>query len=177
MRNAFAVAALLLGLAFPALAQTPAPPPVTTFSLTSTALALPGGKSTFAGTDAGMTFTPTPNFDLREDNIVAPSGNFLGFYGGFNYRLPVLSTKLNNVSPNLNGYRFQFYITGSAGVDRITDAAGNARQHYSFLAGGGVQYDLTSSGTWTLGAEVRYAKLPGLINNTAIVTFGPQFHF
>jgi hypothetical protein len=150
-------------------------PPVNTFTLTATPLALPSGQSTFMGTDAGFTFTPTQNFDLREDNLVAPSANFTAFFGGFNYRLPVLSTKLNNVSPNLNGYRFQFYITASAGVDRI--AAATTREHYSFLAGGGVQYDLTGSGTWTLGGEVRYAKLPGLANNTAIVTFGPSIHF
>lgn len=148
-----------------------------TFSLTGQPIALPGGGQTVAGTLAGFTFTPTPNFDLKNTNLVANSGNFVGLYGGFNYRLPILSTKLNNISPNINGMRFQFYITGSAGIDRVTDAAGNVRQHYSFLAGGGINYDLTNSGTWTLGGEVQYAKLPGLANNTAIVSFGPAWHF
>src|SRR5207253_2350321 len=98
------------------------------------------------------------------------------FYGGgFNYRLPILETKLNNFSSTLNGMRFQFYLTASAGISRITTA--NPTQHYGFFGGAGVNYDLTSSGTWTLGAEVRYAKLPGLNNNTAVVTMGPAFHF
>lgn len=184
MKNILIFPMLFLAVAFavlPSFAQsTPAAPQVQTFSLTSTAMALPNGKSTVAGTDTGFTFTPTTNFDLREDNVITPSigsTSFSAFLGGFNYRLPVLSTKLNNVSPNLNGYRFQFYLTGSAGVDRVTDASGNTREHYAFLVGGGVQYDLTQSGSWTLGGEVRYAKFPGLASNTAIVSFGPQFHF
>lgn len=167
----------LIFFTLPARAQTPAPAPApATFSLTASAIALPGGGQTVAGADAGMTFTPTPNFDLRYDTLMAPASNFSGFYGGFNYRLPVLSTKLNNASPNLNGMRFQFYLTASAGVDRIS-ATGPTREHYSFLAGGGVNYDLTSSGSWTFGVEVRYAKLPGIANNTAIVAFNPTWHF
>lgn len=165
----------LLLISVPAFGQS-APPASQPFSLTSQAIALPGGGQTVAATLAGITFTPTQNFDLKQTNLVSGQ-NFQGFYGGFNYRLPVLSTKLNNVSPTVNGYRFQFYITGSAGVDRVTDPAGNVRQHYSFLAGGGVNYDVTQSGSWTLGGEVQYAKLPGLANNTAIVSFGPAYHF
>lgn len=156
-------------------------PQLQPFSLTSTAMALPGGKSTVAATDQGFSFTPTPNFDLRYDTFIAPNPNssstFTAFFGGFNYRLPILSTKVNNVSPTINGFRFQFYITGSAGVDRVTDSSGVTKQHYSFLGGGGVNYDLTQSGKWTLGVEAEYAKLPGLVNNTAVVKFGPAIHF
>jgi opacity protein-like surface antigen len=123
-----------------------------------------------------MTFTPTTNFDIREDNILATGGNFEYFGGGFNYRLPVLSTMLNNASANLSGYRFQFYLTGSAGVDRISVNGGTA-QHYGFLAGAGANYNVTSSGTWTLGGEVRYAKFPGFANNTVVVVVGPAIHF
>lgn len=152
------------------------PAPFSAFSLTAQPIALPGNHQTVAGTVAGITFTPTQNFDLREDNIIVPGQNLQAFLGGFNYRLPVISTKLNNISPNVNGYRFQFYVTGSVGVDRITlpDAT---RQHYAFLAGGGINYDITGSGTWTMGVEVRYAKFPGLANNTAIVSVGPTLHF
>jgi len=174
MRKAISVL-MFLFLASVLHAQTPAPP-LAMFSLTAQPVALPGNHQTVAGTVAGVTFTPTANFDLREDNILAPGQNFQGFFGGFNYRLPAISTKLNNVSPNVNGYRFDFYITASAGVDRITLPT-NTAQHYAFLAGGGITYDLTNSGTWTLGVEVRYAKLPGLANNTAIVSVGPAWHF
>ena len=162
--------------AIPALAQN-APVNQETFSLTAQPVALPGGGHTVAGTVAGFTFSPTPNVDLRSDNIFVAGSGFKGFFGGFNYRLPILSTKLNNVSPNVSGFRFQFYLTASAGIDQITSGSGKTQQHYAFLAGGGVNYDLTASGKFSFGAEVRYAKLPGLANNTAIVSVGPAFHF
>lgn len=151
----------------------------TTFALTAQPIALPGGKQTVAGTLAGMALTVTDKFDLRNDNIIAPGNNFQGFFGGFNYRLPIISHKLNNASPTLNGERFQFYLTASVGIDRITPAVKTdaTKSHYAVLAGGGVNYDLTGSGHWTFGAEVRYAKLPGLQNNTAIVSVGPTLHF
>lgn len=173
MKRILWVLALAL-LGSPAFAQTGTPSTTNTFALTATAVSLPGGGQTIAGSVAGITFTPTANLDLREDNLLASGAQ--GFFGGFNYRLPVLSTKLNNMSPTLNGYRFQFYVTASAGVDRITSGVVTA-QHYAFLAGGGINYDLTGSGRWTFGGEVRYAKLPGLANNTAIVSVGPSIHF
>jgi hypothetical protein len=157
-------------------AQTPASP-ISTFSLTAQPIALPGNHQTVAGTVAGMTFTPTTNFDLREDNVIVPGQNFQGYFGGFNYRLPVISTAVNNISPNLNGYRFQFYLTGSAGVSIVSPPGGTSASHYAFLAGGGITYDITQSGSFALGVEVRYAKLPGLANNTAIVSLGPSWHF
>lgn len=171
MKRIIVLALAVLAVSLTAWGQTQ------TFSLTAQPIALPGGGQTFMGTLAGISFSPTPNFSLRNTNLVANSGNFTSFFGGMEYRLPILSTKLNNVSPNLNGMRFQFYLTGSAGIDRVVDAAGNVRQHYSFLGGGGVRYDLTNSGSWTLGGEVQWAKLPGLANNTAIVSFGPAWHF
>ncbi len=157
-------------LAVSAVAQTPPTPQ--TFSLTASAISLPGGGHTVAGTVAGATLNVTQNVALRSDNIIANGSDFKGFFGGFNYQLPVLGKKLNNASPNLDGARFHFYVTASAGVDQVGD-----KQHYAFLAGGGVYYDLTSSGSWNFGGEVRWAKLPGLANNTAIVTAGPSFRF
>lgn len=150
---------------------------VQTFTLEGAPVALPGNKVTFVGSVSGISVQVTKNLSLREDNIVAGSGNMTGFFGGINYTLPAFSTALNNASPNLNGYKFQLYLTGSAGVDRVTDALKNTAQHYAFLAGGGVRYDLTNSGTWSLGVEVRYARLPGFAMNTAIVSAGPALHF
>jgi len=91
---------VLLLLSVPAFAQT------NTFSLSLSPLSLPSGKSTVIGTETGTTFTPTPNFDFKNENILA--GGFEYFGGGFNYRFPVLSTKLDRISPNLNGNLFQF---------------------------------------------------------------------
>jgi hypothetical protein len=170
MKRIFALAAFLVLSSIGLHAQA------NTFSLTAQPISLPGGQQTVVGTIMGITFTPTVNLDLREDNILAPGNNFQGFFGGFNYRLPILSTKLNSVSPTVDGTRFQFYVTASVGVDRITLPTGT-NQHYAVLAGGGVNYDLTGSGRWTFGGEVRYAKLPGLNNNTAIVSLGPSLHF
>lgn len=167
------VSILVIGflLAGVAEAQT-STPSVQTFSLTSSALSLPGGGKTVAATNAGATFNVTTNLQLRSDNILTTDGSFYGYFGGVNYFLPVLGRKLNDISPNLSGGRFHFYVTGSAGVDQAY-----GKQHYAFLAGGGVFYDLTASGKWTLGGEARYAKLPGYANNTAIVSVGPAFHF
>lgn len=177
MKKLITLLFLVCGLPLASLAQFA--PAVKTFSMTTQAISLPGGRSTVAATDTGLTFNVTQNFALRSDNIVTPmSGSSLqgAYFGGFNYTLPALSTKLNNASPNLNGLRFQFYLTASAGVDRITSASGIV-QHYAFLAGGGMNYDLNASGSWRLGVEVRYAKLPGYANNTVIAAVGPSFHF
>jgi hypothetical protein len=144
--------------------------------LTVQPIALPGGGQTVAGTVAGMVLSVTPKLDLREDNVMVPGQNFQGFFGGFNYRLPAFSRVLDNASPNLNGYRFQAYVTASAGIDRIMGPV-ETRQHYAFLAGGGLNYDLTGTGRWTFGVEVRYGKLPGLANNTALVSVGPSLHW
>ena len=164
---------LLLACVAPLHAQT-------AFTSTLQPITLPGGRTTVMGTDAGMALTITPNFDLREENILAPSNGAAIFLGGFNYRLPILSGALNNASPTLNGWRFQFYVTASAGVNRLTSLAvspSSTSTHFALLAGGGVNYALTATGNWTFGAEVRYAKLPGMANNTAVVSVGPSFHF
>jgi hypothetical protein len=148
-----------------------------TFTMSSTAVSLPGGKSTVAGTDTQMLLNITPSFSLRDSNFISPIGNgFQYFGGGFRYNLNNLSKNLNNMSTTLNGFRFQFYFTGTVGVDRVT-VSNTTKQHYGTTIGGGVSYALTSTGTWQLGAEVEYAKFPGLNNNTAIVKLGPSIHF
>lgn len=146
-----------------------------TFSLTAEPLMVPGSKTggqTLAAAVTGIAMTVTPNFDLRQDNVITSDGNLQGYFGGFNYRLPVLSRGLNNTSSTLNGYNFAFYLTASAGQDRV-----GKDSHYAFLAGGGLNYKMGKSGTWTFGAEVRYAKLPGYRNNTILISVGPSLHF
>lgn len=168
------LAILLLSVA--AFAQSPVP--TQTFSFQSSAIALPGGKQTVAANDSGVMFAVTPNFTLRSDAVLSPGTPFSGYFGGLQYYLPALSKGLNNMSSFLNGNAFQFYLVGEAGIDRIDDGSNPVRQHYAFLAGGGVNYDPTASGHFTVNLiEVRYAKLPGYQNNTAIVKSGISVGF
>jgi hypothetical protein len=89
-------------------------------------------------------FTITPNFDLGNVDVIAPGQNFQYYAARVNYRLPWLSKKLNNLSPTLNGYRFQFGLTASTGMDRIT-GPGDTKQHYGFTGGGFVNYAMLPS--------------------------------
>jgi len=163
------------------------------FSFQANAIALPGGGSTTAGALTGVTLGITPNVSLRNTDFVASSGNATGYFGGVDYTVSAFSKWLNNISPNLNGYNFQFQLTASFGVDRIDSAAMTASerirrftttsttagtvQHYAWLAGGRLNYAVNGSQNFGLGVEIQYARLPGFANNTAIVSFGPNFHF
>lgn len=153
--------------------ETSAPPTNSgSFSLSAQAVALPGGGQTVAATDVGATYQITTNFSLRDDNILAPSNGMQFYGGGGNYFLPtrfLKSTKLNPLS-------FQPYVTGSVGIDRIVPAAGPSQQHIAVLIGGGLNYK-PASGMWINLFEARYAKLPGLANNTAIISSGFTLRF
>lgn len=180
MKLKFLALTLLLWpvLTFAQATPAPASSSAQTFSFNAVALSLPGGKSTVAGTDAGVTFRLTTNFQLREDNIVAPGDNMTAFLGGFNYHIPALSTKLNNVSENLNGLNFDFYTTGGFGVDRLS--APTSAQHYAGFAGGGFNYKIAGSSTWSFGAEVTADFLPGVPthgNWTWSAKIGPSINF
>jgi len=149
-----------------------------TFSITSQAVALPGGKQTVAANITGGTFSITPNFALRNDNIIPGASVLSGYFGGAQYTIPDLSAKLQNLSPFLNGNNFQFYVTASAGVDRIAMPTGDTKQHYAFLGGGGVNYAPNGNRVFSVNLfEVRYAKLPGYANNTVIVSTGVKLNF
>ncbi len=151
---------------------------VQTFSASANALALPGNKETMAGTLTGFTVQITQNLYLRNTNFLAPGSNGSGYFGGVDYTITPFSKWLNNISPNLSGYNFQLQVTASAGVDRVTPpGSANVAQHYAFLAGGRLNYAIAGSKTFGLGIEVQYAKLPGIANNTAIVSVGPTIHF
>jgi hypothetical protein len=175
MKKAVASFAVLIALCSLSFAQVPNPDPApgsnTTFSLNLTPVTLPGGHQSVTGVESGIALTITPSFDIKEMNL---NNSSFGFYGGgFNYRLPVLSTALNNASPNINGLAFQFYLTGSVGA--ITAVGGPTGGHWGELVGGGADYFLNNA--WSLGAEVQYARLPGYANNTYLVSIGPKIHF
>lgn len=183
MKMKFAAFVCLLFAPLMARAQaTASPAPAagtqTTFTITAAPIALPGNHATFAGTAVGATINMTSNFAFRDDNLIGPAGsNFQGYFGGIQYQIPAIGQKINATSPTINGFKLRFYITASAGIDRISQSSTVTNNHYAFLAGGGFTYDMTNSGNFTLGAEIRYAKLPGYANNTALVSFGPAFHF
>ncbi|MGA9883574.1 MAG: hypothetical protein WBQ34_07640 [Candidatus Acidiferrales bacterium] len=181
-----AVAALCL-FALPVAAQTsgtPSAPSTSTsdasapptnqgsFSLTAQAVALPGGGQTVAATDLGFTKAITPNFSLRDDNILAPSNGMQFYGGGGNYFLPTAFLSKTLLDPK----SLQPYVTASIGVDRIVPASGPSQQHIAFLFGGGLNYK-PASGLWVNLFEARYAKLPGVANNTAIISSGFTLNF
>lgn len=163
---------LLIFVAACAFGQTAPAPGVNTFSFALSPISLPGANQTVAGTEAGMTLNVTNNLALVDQNILAPGDSFQFFGGGAQYTFPTLSTKLNNISPNLNGLAFQFGLKATAGVDRLT--AINA-QHWGFTAGGFVNYEL--SGTWAFGGEVLYGHFPGFNQRAVLVSVGPSIHF
>ena len=160
-----------------AFGQTPAPAPAPSlgitqqWSLQTSAVALPGGKSSIAGTDSGITFTPTSNFDIFDRNIISTDGTLKFFGGGFDYYLPALSVKLNNEATNTNFLRVRFAPTGSVGIAQIAGV-----NHYGFTAGFRADYMLTSTGTWTLGAKGEYVHFPEFAGK-ALVEVNASFHF
>lgn len=148
----------------------PTPGSTTSFAMNLTPVTLPGGHTTLAGISSGVAFTISPNFDVKNLNIAA--SNLQYYSAGFNYRLPVISKALNNVSPNINFLAFQPYVNATVGADY---AYGQSSSHYALTAGGGVDYYLNN--TWSFGAEADYAKFPGFNNNTVLIFFGPKWHF
>ncbi len=183
--KAAAVLILALGLgASGARAQSAATPPssptfpIQTFSATASAIALPGNRETTPGAITGFTLTVTQNFDLRNTNFVTTGANGTGYFGGVDYTIAPFSKWLNKISPNLDGYNFQLQATASAGVDRVTPLGTTGiAEHYSFLAGGRLNYAIAGSRNFGLGVDVEYAKLPGIANNTVIVSVGPTIHW
>lgn len=150
----------LLLLAVCAFGQTPAPNPnpaanVATnsgqFTLSARAVSLSGASGATPAADIGGTFAVTTGFSLRNDNLV--SGNSTGYFGGFQYFLPA---KKLLAKTNFDPQTFQFYVTGSGG-----EVLTNNVKHPGWMAGGGINYDPTHSGKFTVNlVEVRAARLP-----------------
>lgn len=174
----FLTLVLLSGV--PAMAQVPAPAPApapsTTFSLTSQAVALPGGHETVAATIVGATYNVTKNVALRSDNMMVPGSNLQAYFGGVEYTLDA-SKLLAKTSLPVN--EFQPYVTASAGVDVVTPSGFAAtQQHYAFLAGAGINYDPANTGHFAINLiEVRWAKLPGYANSTVVIASGVKLNF
>lgn len=173
----FALVLLVCSLSAAAFAQN-APLPTSTFSFNASPMSLPGNRGTFVGTDLGMTFNPTPNFDFQSHNLLSSDGKLSSFLAGAHYNLPALSLKANNLMPTVSGFRLLFGVSALVGVDRVKDLAGNTRQHYAGMALATLAYSFNTAGTWQFGANVGMARLPGYATGwTPVVEAGPKFGF
>lgn len=180
MKSLLTFLLVLCALSIGAFAQTATPAPApstnsTSFTISANVVSLPAGGVTSAATDVGQTFAVTPNLFLRGDEILAPAVNLSGYFGGIQYALPTAKILAKT---NLDPTHFQFYITGSGGQARITVGANPVTTHFAALAGGGINYDPTGKGKFSVNlAEVRWAKFPGLSNSTVLVSSGLKIGF
>ena len=154
------------------------PLPTHTFSLTSTAISLPGDRGTFVGTDSGVAISFTDRFDLAETNVLSSDGKLAFFGGGAAYSFPVLSKWINNHS-QLSGFRLRIGARAFAGVSRVKDPVSAAvDQHWGGLTQGTFKYSFDAGGNWNLGANVGMARFPGYSKGwIPVVEVGPSFHF
>lgn len=152
-----------------ALAQSSSPSNQTQFSLSAQAVSLGSKNGATPATDVGGTFRVTPNLSLRSDNIL--SGNTQGYFGGLQYFIP---SKGILAKTNFDPAAFQFYLTASGG-----EVLYGSFKHPGFLVGGGVNYDPTGSGHFSVNiVEVRAARLPYVAPGvTALISGGIRLGF
>lgn len=157
MKRAFLLLVVCL-FASPLFAQDAAPQPL--FSQTTSAVAIRIGGQTVVGADVIGAFNLTKNIILESDNVLAPSNNFQGYYGGVRYNVNSLLKNVlakTNVSPTM----FNPYIHAALGVDRNVPATGPVSQHISAMIGGGFDYDPNGAGKFMLGPRIEYLNAPG----------------
>lgn len=144
-------------------APTPAPVAVaqsSMFTATTSAVGFHINGGTSAGTDASVAFALTNNIILASENILVPGINFQGYYGSVRYNLGSQLNKLASKTNIVPG-TFNPYITGMAGVARYVPSTGVSTQHFSGAVGGGVDFNLTGSGSWTAGPRLEYMHAQG----------------
>jgi hypothetical protein len=172
MRNRIIVLfCALVVLLLPAITPAQDVPVTQTWSVNVQGVALPGGKTTLSGVDAGLAFTPSPNLDLFERNVLSSDRTLVFNGGGLRYRFPAFSFAANNASQNVNFLRVQFSLAGTFGMAQV-----NGGNHYGYLVGPRVDYQLTKGGAWTMGGSVEYAHFPGYPVK-AVIELGSAFHF
>jgi hypothetical protein len=166
-------ALLLVASAFAQTAPTPTTGafPETTVTLNLTPIVLPGLSNSQGGAETDIMIAPSNAFAIGESTLVSSSMVFTGGRG--NYIIKPLSTWLQNHSPNLNGYQFQFGLTGSLGVVKPISSPGTA--HWGERAGVFLNYAI--NGQWGTGFEAQWGNFPGIQHNTWTLAFGPNFHF
>ena len=160
MKRAFLILSALLFCA-PLFAQTTTPAPSSPmFTATTSAVALHLNGQTVAGTDASVSFALTNNIIVASENVLAPSLNFQGYYASARYNLATLLGK-SIAKTNIKPGTFNPYLSGMIGVARNVPATGIDTQHFSGAIGGGVDFDLTSSGNWIAGPRFQYLHAQG----------------
>lgn len=148
---------LLLSLA--AFGQN-APIPVQTFSITTSAISLPGASGTFVGTDSGATFNPTQSVDFASHNILSSDGRLSAFMGGADYTFYQVSKLMNDKMPKLSGFRLLPSLGGAFGISRVKDSFGNVQQHYSGMINAKLAYSLDSGGHWQIAFSAGALRAP-----------------
>lgn len=125
------------------------------FSVSTQAVAVRIGGQTQPGTDAIGSLNLTKNLQLQSDNILCPGINLQAYLGGVKYypslfTKPLAKTTLSSIKP---------YVHAALGVVRNVPATGDAKQHYSALAGAGFDYSV--NGTFSFGPRLEYFNAPG----------------
>ena len=180
MRKAPALLIALL-FAFAVHAQTPAPTPApvtSTWALSASAVNVPGYGSSLAGAYTGVDLNITPNLSIEQTDLLTSAAQTNAYFGGVSYAIPAFSKWLDNKSPNLSGYDFLLAFHASAGASRVSDAAGNVKQHFAALFGGQLSYRIKGSTTWTLVGRIDDFNTPGVQHrNNLVITVGPTINF
>lgn len=177
MRNYIGILAVTLLVVASAFGQAaaPAPTPVfsdTTVTLNLTPLTFPGSRAaSLSGIETDILWNPTPNNAIGPTTLVGSSFSFVG--ARYNRVIPQFGKLINELSPNINGYQLQLYLTASAGAVRSsqTPASGLWGQR----AGVGVNYGINS--TWGIGFEAQANHFPGGVGWAPSFVIGPNFHF
>ena len=161
MKSLFAFVLALCSVA--AFGQSSSPSNQTQFSLSAQAVSLSAKGGAVPATDIGGTFKVTSNFSLRQDSLIAAQSQ--GYFGGAQYFLP--SAKFL-AKTNFDPAAFQFYVTASGG-----EVFTAGLKHPGFLAGGGINYDPTGSGHFSVNLiEIRAARLPYVANGVVPLISG-----
>ena len=168
MKGTLAVMAVLLAVLMLAVPQATAQS--NGFSGASEAVAINYAGSWSAGTHVTETYdfldfgvAKANHLYLPGHELVAPAPGFNIYAGGFQYE-PNLASLLKKT--NVPSGNFVVYLQGAAGNG--TPSFG--KSHMSFIAGGGVQYHLTSALTWqTLDAQwFKYGNTSGAAISTGL---------
>jgi hypothetical protein len=160
---------LLVLMVAPSFCQTSTPPPTTTpppsASPTAGPFTITAGTATFSvkgqqvavATITGL-LNLSPNLRLRDDNLLAPDVNYSAFLGGMEYSWLHLIKK-----STLSTTQWDAYAVAEGGASRVVPPTGAAVQHFGLYAGGGLRYDPTGMGHFSMTiAEVGVMRAPGL---------------
>lgn len=151
--------AVLLGGSMTLHAQTTTTTTTTSpFTLSTTAMniQLNGTNSVATDISEALPFVQSKNyglFTLTEHNIVAPSINLTGYYGGLQWTPDLTKVIAKTLIP---ANTFQPYIEFGTGV-----VSNSTKYHSSTFAGGCVNYDPTSEGHFGIPTCVKYLNAPG----------------